>query len=106
MQRSAVTGLGETMTITDPETDKAVTEVLKGHIYQLSTDILVDDPKLLGNHGIIWHMKPASSNRTHVTEDGVLHVGRNENWADIAVTATVEDARNITKEYAIKVKQS
>lgn len=106
MQRSTVTGLGETLTITDPETGNAVTEVLKGHIYQLSADILVNDPKLLGNHGIIWSMSPSSSNRTYVTEDGVLHVGRNENWADLGVDAKVEDARSISKHYGIKVKQS
>ena len=105
MKRSAVTGLGETLTITDPETGNAVTEVLKGHIYQLSVDILVDDPKLLGNHGIIWSMSPSSSSRTYVTEDGVLHVGRNENWADLGVDAKVEDARSISKHYGIKVKQ-
>ena len=106
MRRSSVTGLGETLTITDPETGNAVTEVLKGHIYQLSAEILVDDPKLLGNHGIIWSMSPSSSNRTYVTEDGVLHVGRNENWADLGVDAKVEEARSISKHYGIKVKQS
>jgi len=36
----------------------------------------------------------------------VLHVGRNENWADLGVDARVEDSRSISKHYAIKVKQS
>ena len=81
--RMQVTGISAiTMHGEDNET---VTEAIRGNIVQMAAD--VQGTAGAENSGIVWTVTGGTDPRTHITKDGVLHIGGLEDSTSVKVTA-------------------
>lgn len=83
--RTPVTGI-EAITVTDI-LGNTPTELERGEVYAYNSDA-VTTPADGVNNGVRWAVSGNTSNRTYITQAGVLHVGFDEEAASLTVTAT------------------
>lgn len=85
MVRTPVTAVSE-IDVFDRE-GNLIDDVQRGEIYPMDAEAITA-PEGGVNDGVRWSVSGASSARTFVTQDGVLHVGPREGAQSLTVTAT------------------
>lgn len=91
------------------ETVAANGNVIRGRLYEFTSTVTTDVAS--DTNAIVWSVSGATSQRTTISQTGVLNVGWDEGAAELTITATTagfndENLRDDAKTASVKVKPS